>query len=264
MTTPHPRPTMRALAFAAFTLTASGAALAQTPAPSSAAPAHPMTRVERSDAMRFAPLTTFHLHYVTAPNDANELLTGLRLMLDPDVKLYLLTHDNTIMMRGLPDDIALATHMVNELDRPRDTYRLTFTVSQFDGTRKLGSSDYTMTLLDGQRSTLKQGLRIPVQTGRYDVSSTVSESQMTYLDIGLSFDATLNSNGSGATLREKVEQSSLPDGQTTPASNDPTLHQTVMEGVTSLQLGRTTSLGTLDSVGPNRRTEVDVKLEKLP
>ena len=87
---------------------------------------------------------------------------------------------------------------------------------------------------------------------------------MTYLDVGLSFDATVNSNGSGVTLRDKIEQSSLPDGQTAPASNDPTLHQTVMEGVSSLQLGRTTSLGSLDASGPNRRTEVEVKLEKLP
>lgn len=258
------RPLARALSLVAVLVCPAAGAFGQA-APSPTA----MTRSQRNDAEIHAPLTSFPLKYATQMNDANEILTGLRLMLDPSVKLYLVTRDNTILMRGLPDDVALATQVLDQLDRPRTTYRLTFTLSQFDAGRKLSSIDYSMTLLDGQRMTLKQGARIPVQTGRYDGSGTASESQFSYVDIGLNFDATLTSNATGAILREKVEQSSLPDVQpapspANPASVDPTFHQIVLEGVTSLQLGRVTPLGTFDAQGPNRRTQIDVKLEKLP
>ncbi len=257
---------MRPLALASLFLTACSA-YGQAAVPSGTGPAR-MTRSERADLQMNAPITSFPLKYATQPNDANEILTGLRLMLDPSVKIYLVSRDNTIILRGLPDDIALATKIVDELDRPRNAYRLTFTLAHFDGGRKLSSSDYVMTLVDGQRATLREGSRVPVQTGRYDVSATVSETQTSYLDVGLNFDATVNSDATGAILKAKVEQSSLPETQpapvgSNPASVNPTIRQTVMEGVSSLQLGRETSLGTIDSQG-TQHTQVEVKLEKLP
>ena len=210
-----------------------------------------------------APITTFRLKHVAAPNDGNEILTGLRLLFEPGVKIYLDNHENTIIMRALPEEVAEATTLIAQLDRPRQTYRVTITLTDFDGTRKLSSSDYTLTVLDGQRATLKQGSRIPVVTGRYEPTGGSAETQMSYLDIGRNFDLTVTSSDTGAILREKIEQSSRPDGQA-PGTTDPILHQTVTEAVLGRPLSRATPIATLEEAKTTYRIEVSARLERLP
>ncbi len=103
--------------------------------------------------------------------------------------------------------------------------------------------------MDGQQITLKQGSKVSVSTGTYNVPAADVENQFTHLDIGLTFDATLSSFAGGAALKSKVEQSSLADDKPQPAGQNPVIRQTVLQGVYLVPLGKPTPLGTLDLPG---------------
>ncbi len=62
---------------------------------------------------------TFYLSNSSQPNDGNEILTGLRLLLDPSVKLYLVPSQNAIVMRGTTDQLMLAQKLIYDFDRAR-------------------------------------------------------------------------------------------------------------------------------------------------
>ncbi len=62
---------------------------------------------------------TFYLANSSTPNDGNEILTGLRLLLDPSVKLYLVPSQNAIVMRATADQLLLAQKLINDFDRAR-------------------------------------------------------------------------------------------------------------------------------------------------
>ncbi len=65
------------------------------------------------------PLQSFHLTNISSQNDANEIVVALRNSLDPNVKMYLVPSQNTIVMRGSTEQIAMAQKIINDLDRPR-------------------------------------------------------------------------------------------------------------------------------------------------
>jgi general secretion pathway protein D len=62
---------------------------------------------------------TFYLTNVSQPNDANELLVGIRQLLPVDVKIYLVPSQNALVMRATPDQLLLAEKLINDLDRAR-------------------------------------------------------------------------------------------------------------------------------------------------
>jgi hypothetical protein len=57
----------------------------------------------------------------------------------------------------------------------------------------------------GLRTTLKQGSKVPVVTGTYNPGGPSAQNQMTYVDVGMNFDATLDEFANGVRLRSKVE-----------------------------------------------------------
>ncbi len=76
------------------------------------------TRTKRTDLDELA-VQTFYLSNSSQPNDGNEILTGLRLLLDPSVKLYLVPSQNAIVMRATTDQLLLAQKLINDFDRAR-------------------------------------------------------------------------------------------------------------------------------------------------
>ena len=76
------------------------------------------TRTKRTDLDELS-VQTFYLSNSSQPNDGNEILTGLRLLLDPSVKLYLVPSQNAIVMRATRDQLLLAQKVINDFDRAR-------------------------------------------------------------------------------------------------------------------------------------------------
>ena len=114
-----------------------------------------------------------------------------------------------LVVRVVPEDLVMIQKMLDELDRPRKTYRLTYTISEMDGGKRIGSQHFAMVLTSGQRTQMKQGSKVPVVTGTNNKDSGTMESAVSYLDIGMNFDATLEESANGVSLRSKVEQLSL-------------------------------------------------------
>ncbi len=62
---------------------------------------------------------TFYLTNAAEQNDANEITTALRNLLDPSVKVYLVPTQNAIVMRATTDQLLLAEKIINDLDRTK-------------------------------------------------------------------------------------------------------------------------------------------------
>ena len=75
-------------------------------------------RTNRTDLDELA-VQTFYLTNASQQNDANEILTAIRNLLDPSVKVYLVPSQNAIVMRATPDQLLLAQKLLADLDRAR-------------------------------------------------------------------------------------------------------------------------------------------------
>ncbi len=76
------------------------------------------TRTKRTDLDELA-VQTFYLSNAAQAQDGNEILTAMRNLLDPSVKLYLVPSQNAIVMRATTDQLLLAQKLLNDLDRAR-------------------------------------------------------------------------------------------------------------------------------------------------
>jgi general secretion pathway protein D len=97
------------------------------------------TRTKRTDLDELA-VQTFYLTNASQQNDANEVTTALRNLLDPSVKVYLVPSQNAIVMRATPDQLLLAQKLLNDLDRARPEVVVDVAVLEVnrDKTRTLG------------------------------------------------------------------------------------------------------------------------------
>jgi Bacterial type II/III secretion system short domain len=257
------RTTMRvAVGFMSMTLAMGmmgACAMAQTSAqePEKAKTA-PVPRVDTN------PDETIYLKNVVAINDANEVVVAARNILDPSFKIYFVPNQNAIVMRGTNEQLALARKIINNLDRPKPTYRLTYTITEIEGGKRVGVQHFAMVVTSGQRTQLKQGSKVPIATGSYSASgSAEAQTQFTYLDVGMNFDSTLESCGNGGRLKAKVEQLGLAEERSGVGPQDPIVRQTVLEGTSFLMPGKPVILGSLDIPGSIRHLDVDVMMEPL-
>jgi general secretion pathway protein D len=74
------------------------------------------TRTKRM-SLETQALQTFYLSNTAQQNDANELVTALRNVMDPTVKAFLVPSQNAVVMRGTPDQLLMAQKLIDDLDR---------------------------------------------------------------------------------------------------------------------------------------------------
>jgi type II secretory pathway component GspD/PulD (secretin) len=205
------------------------------------------------------PYQTIYLTHVTTQNEANEIVVAIRNLVPPEVKIYLVPGQNAITMRATPEELAQAQKIINDLDRQKKTYRLTFTISETDSGKRIGVQHFAMIMTAGQRAVAKQGSRVPLVTA----STTDGNSQVTYVDIGLNFDATLSESGNGAKLSSRVEQTSVAEERSGVGPQDPVVRQTILDSTSFLQPGKPLVLGSLDIPGSTRHLDVDAMMEPI-
>ena len=221
----------------------------------------------RPDAITFV-FKTYYLSSVSQQNDAQEIVIALRNMLEPWTKVYLVSFQNAIELYAPPEQQALAQKIIADLDRQRKAYRLTFTLAESEGGKRVGIQHFAMVVAAGQRTTIKQGSKIPVITGTYNPGSQSAQNQFQYLDIGINFDVTLDDSPNGLRLKTKVEQSSVGNtsefGNTSgPLAGEPIFHQTNLEGSSIVVLGKPLTLGSIDVPGSTRHVDIEVVAEPI-
>lgn len=204
---------------------------------------------------------TIYLANASQRSDANEVITALR-NLYPNVRTYLVPWQNAIVIKGSPDQLVLARKLLNDIDRPKKTYRLTYTFTEIDDGKRVGTQHFAMIVVSGQRTLLKQGSKMPIVTAT-TTEGTSAQSQMTYIDIGLNLDATLDEFVNGVRLQSHVEQSSAAEERSGVVPQDPIVRQTVLEGTSFLTPGKPMMLGSLDIPGSTRHLDVEVVMEQV-
>jgi type II secretory pathway component GspD/PulD (secretin) len=210
------------------------------------------------------PFETIYLKNSTQQSDANEIVTSVRNMVAPSVKIFLVPSQNAITIRGTEEEIAMAKKIVSDLDRSKKTYRLTYTITVIDGGKRVGVQRFAMVATEGQRTVMKQGSKVPIATGSYKPGGTSdTQTQFTYLDIGMNFDSTLDETANGGKLRTKVEQLSIAEENSGVGPQDPIVRQVALEGTTYLTLGKPQVLGSLDIPGSTRHMDVEVMMEPI-
>jgi type II secretory pathway component GspD/PulD (secretin) len=215
---------------------------------------------------------TFYLKNSTQQADANEVIAALRNMLSPESKVYLVNGQDAVVVRATPENMARAQKILSELDRPKKTYRLTYTVTEVDGGKRVGTQHFAMVAVSGQQTKLKQGSKAPIATGSYNPTATTGDhpaaagvqTQITYLDVGMNFDATLTAMGDGAMLKSDVAQSSLAPETSGVGPQDPIIRQTDLQGVFYLTTGKPLLIGSIDVPGTTRHLDVEALIETLP
>ncbi|HSY34488.1 MAG TPA: hypothetical protein VK814_01935 [Acidobacteriaceae bacterium] len=222
-------------------------------------------------AMRNAPTQTrtFYLTNVTQQTQGAEILVALRNLLCPTVKVYYVDSQKAIVMEAPQAELERADKIIHDLNLAVKTYRITYTLTELDAGKTVSTRHYSMLLGDGERSSLKEGNKIPVATGTYSNGAAAAspssevQTQFTYLDIGMSFDATLAVSGNSVHLRSKVEDSSLDQPVTIVGVTEPVVRQSVLDGTSVLSLDKPFMLGTIDIPNTARHMDIAVLIEQI-
>jgi hypothetical protein len=153
------------------------------------------------------------------------------------------------------------------VDKPADvarpaeqTYRLTYTVTESDGAKRVGVQHFSLTVNPGSYSSFKLGSKVPITTGSYSAGSAQVQTQNTYLDVGLNVKARLTEYANGQLLESQVEQSGVaeaPNGDTL----KPVIRQVVLQDTALLTIGKPVVIGALDTPGSTRHLDIEVVME---
>lgn len=187
---------------------------------------------------------TIHLNNFIQQNGLGELQTCLRDLL-PRIKIYSSSSQSALSIRGSVKDVAMAEKIVADFDKPRATYRLTFTLTDTDGGKSAAAQAISLIAASGEKTELKQGSRVPIVSGQYDASCSTQHAQVQDPDLGLNIELTVDGIGDGVRLRSKVEQSSLSHGESGAGARDPIFQQGVLVATTKLALGKAQILGSM-------------------
>jgi type II secretory pathway component GspD/PulD (secretin) len=261
--------TLKLFAAGALTLALVPAAFAQSTESKQAEskPAERQAYQPRPDFSTFV-FKTYYLSSLSQVSESGEIAASLRNMLEPWVKVFLVNSENAIQVSAPPDQQALAQKIIADLNRPKKTYRLTFTLAESEADKRIGIQHFAMVVASGQRTVVKQGSKIPVITGTYNPGSASAQNQFQYLDIGINFDATIDDSANGLRLKTKVEQSSVGNpsefGNTSgPLAGEPIFHQTSLEGSSIVVPGKPLTLGSVDVPGSTRHIDIEVVAEPI-
>jgi type II secretory pathway component GspD/PulD (secretin) len=191
--------------------------------------------------------------------DLNDVQTELRNML-PRARIYGVQSQNAIVIQGTAEELAVAQKTIAELDRSRKVYRLTYTITDMDGGKRVGAERFSVLVSSGGKAALKQGSRVPIVTGDSDAGAPPQNTQVQYQDIGLSIEASLD----GDSLHSKVVLTSVAEEKSSVGAADPIIRQTVLEDSSYLTVGKSVVLGALDIAGGTRHQEIEVAAELVP
>lgn len=138
-------------------------------------------------------------------------------------------------------------------------YRITYTITELDGARRIGSQHCAIVLDAGSehpQSHLKIGSKIPT----YADGSKLS----TYIDIGLGIRANLLKVANGLELTTQIDQTSIASQDSPTTKDEPPVVRTVtFYSSVLLQEGRTVTLGTASMPGTIHALQIQVELTKI-
>jgi type II secretory pathway component GspD/PulD (secretin) len=211
----------------------------------------------------FGSYQTIYLTNVTSDRDANDIQTDLRNML-PKARIYYLQSQRALSIEGSAADVESAQRIVSEIDRPLKSFRLTFSLTEMDGDKTVGTQKVSLIALDnGDKTIFKQGSKVPIVTGTSAEGSSTQSSQVQYEDVGLTIEAAVDGSPDTLRLHTRIAQSSISDERAAGNTGDPAIRQTALEAGAGLVPGKPLVLGSLDIPGTTRHEEISVVSELI-
>ncbi len=140
-------------------------------------------------------------------------------------------------------------------------YRLTYTLTEMDGAKRIGSQRYAIVVgADETRTFLKLGTKIPIETGESKAGS-VSHTDISYIDVGMNIAASLRQFANGLELSSHIVQSAVDSTQT--LLKTPVIRQTSLESTTLLNENKPIILGNVDTPGSTHSLQIQVELTRV-
>ena len=140
-------------------------------------------------------------------------------------------------------------------------YRLTYTLTEMDGAKRIGSQRYAIVVgADETRTFLKLGTKIPIETGESKAGS-VSHTDISYIDVGMNIAASLRQFANGLELSSDVVQSAVDSPQS--LLKTPVIRQTSLESTTLLNENKPIILGNVDTPGSTHSLQIQVELTRV-
>lgn len=143
------------------------------------------------------------------------------------------------------------------------TYRLTYTITELDGTKRLGAQHYALTVNSDVRPVeMKLGSRVPVATGSFTTTSSGPQTnvQYQYVDVGLKIEARVREFDSGVEVFSNVDQSGIGEEESA-MKGTPVIRNSSLQNTALLTAGKPMMLGSLDVPGSTRHLDIEVVLE---
>ena len=162
------------------------------------------SRTKRTDLDEVA-VQTFYLTNASQQADATEVLTAIRNLLDPSVKVYLVPSQNAIVMRATPDQLLLAQKLLNDLDRAKPEVVVDVAVLEVNR-QKMRSLGITL--------PQSIGLTPQVADATTAASTAAGTTATTTTNLTLNNLAHLNANNFGVTISGGTLNALLTDSDT--------------------------------------------------
>ena len=144
------------------------------------------------------------------------------------------------------------------------TYRLTYTVTELDGAKRIGTQHFSLTVNPASGdSQLKLGNRVPIAVGVLNPGRTSAQenAEIQYMDVGLNIAAHVREFQTGVEVYSKLEQASVAEEESGVNKTDPVIRQAVLQNTALLTIGKPVMLGSLDIPGSTRHLDIEVALE---
>jgi hypothetical protein len=151
-----------------------------------------------------------------------------------------------------------ATTRIESISNSLSSYRLEFTLTEFNDTgKKINSRTYSVVSQVGPRNKLRVGGRVPVATG-----TSPGSLMFQYLDVGMNIDCSVQEQDGFLLLNSTVEASSAAP-QRDEQTHQPVIRQMRSEVRSVLTPGKPTMISSMDDPTSKERFQLDVTATKL-
>jgi hypothetical protein len=147
------------------------------------------------------------------------------------------------------------------------TYRLTYTLTEIDGSKRIGTQHYAVTVSADEKngwnfSRIKLGSKVPIATASTQPDKP-ARTEFQYVDVGLNIEVRVRQLASGVEVNSDIDQSSVSEETSSVGSGDPVIRQTVLKNTALLTPGKPVMLGSMDLPGSTRHLDIEVVLEVI-
>jgi hypothetical protein len=140
------------------------------------------------------------------------------------------------------------------------TYRLTYTLTEMDGAKRIGTQHYSLTVNAGEQGKIRLGSKVPIAMESSNPAS-LAPAQIQYQDVGLTIYVRLKESAAGVRVNSTVDQTGVSEEQSTVGRGDPVIRQANLDCTALLTPGTPVMLGSLDVPGSTRHLDIEVVLE---